>query len=232
MPGREPIRPPGLRDLLRELRLPLDVLRWLPQALRLCHRRTTYPRHVMLLPDFGASERSTAVMRLYLRRVGHVVVDWGLGRNTGHVKRLLRDLTARVQHEVQAAGGPIVLVGWSLGGYLAREVAPDHPAWIRKVVTLGSPVIGGPCFTAAARWYQAQGVDLGRLESDVAQRFATPLQVPVAALWSRRDGIVAWRACVDRWSPNVRDIEVAETHLGCGFAPAVLALVADELECD
>lgn len=232
MPGREPIRPPGTRELLNELRLPLDVLRWLPQALRLRRRRATHPRHVMLLPGFGASERSMSVLRVYLRRLGHEVVDWGLGRNTGRVGRLLPTLKLRVEQEVQAAGGPIVLVGWSLGGYVARELARDHPEWIRKVVTLGSPVVGGPRFTAVARWYKAQGLDLGRLENDVAQRYARPLRVPVTAVWSRRDGIVAWRACVDRWSPHVRDVEVSETHLGMGFAPAVLTVVADELERD
>jgi len=217
---------------LRELQLPLDALRWLPQALRLRRRHTTRPRHVMLLPGFGADERSMAVLRLYLRRVGHVVADWGQGRNTGRLGRLLPALKARVQEQVLAAGEPIVLVGWSLGGYLAREIARDHPQWVRKVVTLGSPVVGGPRYTAVSLWYRLRGHDLRRVEDQVAGRYATPLRVPVAAIWSRRDGVVAWRACVDRWSPHVRDIEVSETHLGLAFAPSVLAVVADEVERD
>ena len=63
-----------------------------------------------------------------------------------------------------------------------------------------------------------------------ANRYATPLRVPVTAIYSKRDGIVAWRACIDRWSPQVRHIEVSETHIGLGFAPRVLGLVADEIE--
>jgi len=64
----------------------------------------------------------------------------------------------------------------------------------------------------------------------VADRYATPLRVPVTAIYSKRDGIVAWQACIDRWSPNVRHIEVSETHVGLGFSPRVLAIVADEVD--
>lgn len=231
-PERAALRPPGTRDLLRELRLPLDALRWLPQALRLRRRPAVRPRHVMLLPGFGADDTAMAVLRLYLQRLGHQVVGWGQGRNSGRVGRLLPRLTERVEQQVQAAGEPIVLVGWSLGGFLAREIARDHPEWVRKVVTLGSPVVGGPRYTAVGLWYRLRGLDLRRIETDVAARYRKPLQVPVTAVWSRRDGIVAWRACIDRWSPRVRDVEVSETHLALPLAPAVLAVVADELERD
>jgi pimeloyl-ACP methyl ester carboxylesterase len=123
-----------------------------------------------------------------------------------------------------------VLVGWSLGGYIAREYAREHPREVRRVVTLGSPVIGGPRYTATAEWYRSQGHDLGEIERAIADRYATPLRVPVTAIYSKRDGIVAWRACIDRWSPDVRHIEVSETHVGLGFAPRVLAIVAEEVE--
>ena len=62
------------------------------------------------------------------------------------------------------------------------------------------------------------------------QRYATPLRVPVTAIYSQRDGIVAWQACLDRWSPEVRHVVVDETHLGLVLSPHVLSLVADELE--
>ena len=68
------------------------------------------------------------------------------------------------------------------------------------------------------------------MERAVADRYSTPLRVPVAAIYSRRDGIVAWQACIDHWSPQVRHIEVNETHIGLGFAPNVLAIVAAEVE--
>jgi hypothetical protein len=100
---------------------------------------------------------------------------------------------------------------------------------VRKVITLGTPVIGGPRYTATARRYRAQGHDLDELERAVTSRYATPLKPPVTALYSKRDGIVAWQACIDRWSPNVRHVEVAETHVGLVLSPRALAIVADEV---
>jgi len=225
----EPITPPGRFDVLQELRLPVDVLRWAPSWLAMKFRRATEPRTVILLPGFGAGPRSMRVMESFLLRRGHRVRDWGLGLNTGDARMLRGQLKRVVEESIAAHGEPVVLVGWSLGGYIAREYAREHPAGIGRIITLGSPVIGGPRYTATAGWYRSQGHDLAEIERAVAQRYATPLRVPVTAIYSRRDGIVAWRACIDRWSPDVHHIEVSETHIGLGFAPRVLAIVAGEL---
>jgi pimeloyl-ACP methyl ester carboxylesterase len=226
----EKFAPPGRFDALQELRLPLDMLRWAPSWLTLNARRASQPRTAILLPGFSAGPRSMRVMEAYLRRCGHRVRDWGLGRNTGQAKILRAGLAQVVRQSVAQHGEAVVLVGWSLGGYIAREYAREHPQEIRKVVTLGSPVIGGPRYTATATWYRANGHDLDEIERAIADRYATPLRVPVAAIYSRRDGVVAWQACIDHWSPHVRHIEVSETHVGLGFAPRVLAIVAEEIE--
>lgn len=226
----DPIAPPGLFGTLHELRLPLDTLRWAPQCLSLARRRAALPQTVLLLPGFGAGARSMAPLAAYLRALGHRTHHWGLGRNSGDVPALLSAVRLRILELAQQAGQPVVLVGWSLGGYLAREAARDEPDAVHKVVTLGSPVIGGPRFTAVSAWYRARGHDLDQIEQQVAERYATPLRVPVAALYSKRDGVVAWQACIDHWSPKVRHIEVNESHLGLGVAPRVLAIVAGELD--
>jgi pimeloyl-ACP methyl ester carboxylesterase len=226
----EPITPPGKLDALRELRLPIDVLRWAPSWLAMKSRRATRPRTAILLPGFGAGPGSMRVMESFLRRRGHRTRDWGLGLNTGDARQLRSKLTRIVGESLAAHGEPVVLVGWSLGGYIAREYAREHPGEVRRVITLGSPVIGGPRYTATAGWYRSQGHDLAEMERAVADRYATPLRVPVTAIYSKRDGVVAWQACIDRWSPDVRHIEVSETHVGLGFAPRVLAIVADEVE--
>lgn len=226
----EPITPPGSGAALQELRLPLDVLRWAPAWLATKPRRAVHPRTVILLPGFGAGPVSMRVMESWLRRCGHRVRDWGLGRNTGEVKWQRAELVRIVEDAIARHHEPVVLVGWSLGGYIAREYARTHPSHVRKVITLGSPVVGGPRYTATARWYRSQGFDLEELERAVAARYETPLRVPVTAIYSKRDGIVAWRACIDRWSPDVRHVEVSETHVGLGFSPRVLALVADEID--
>jgi pimeloyl-ACP methyl ester carboxylesterase len=226
----EPIAPPGRLDALQELRLPIDVLRWAPAWLAMRTRLTAQPRTVILLPGFGAGPRSMRIMEAFLRRRGHRARDWGLGQNTGDARQLRARLRQVVEESIGAHGESVVLVGWSLGGYIAREYAREHVDEVRRVVTLGSPVIGGPRYTATAAWYRSQGHDLDEIERTIAARYATPLRVPVTAIYSRRDGVVAWRACIDRWSPNVRHVEVSETHVGLGFAPRVLAIVADEIE--
>jgi len=226
----EPITPPGMLDALQELRLPMDVLRWAPSWLAMKSGRAAEPRTAILLPGFGAGPRAMRVMESFLRRRGHRVRDWGLGVNTGDARKLRARLEPVVEESIATHGEPVVFVGWSLGGYIAREYAREHPDEVRKVVTLGSPVIGGPRYTATAERYRTQGHDLLEIERTVAQRYEIPLRVPVAAIYSKRDGVVAWRACIDQWSPNVRHIEVNETHIGLAFSPRVLAIVADEIE--
>lgn len=228
----EPITPPGRLDALQELRLPLDVLRWGPSWLATKARRSARPRTAILLPGFRAGPRSMRIMESFLRRRAHRVRDWGLGQNTGDARQLRSRLEPIVAQAIARDDEPVVLVGWSLGGYIAREYAREHPDQVRKVVTLGTPVIGGPRYTATAAWYRANGHDLEQMERAVADRYAAPLRVPVTAIYSKRDGVVAWRACIDNWSPNVRHVEVSETHVGLGFAPRVLAIVAEELERD
>jgi pimeloyl-ACP methyl ester carboxylesterase len=229
------IAAPGVWGSMQELRLPLDAARWVAQWWALGRRQLHQPRPaeqkqtVMLLPGFGAGPRSMVLLAKVLRQQGHQVVDWGIGRNTGQALQMLGDLSPRLAALSAAQGQPVVLVGWSLGGYLARELARDAPQHVRKVITLGSPVVGGPSFTAVAPWYRARGYDLKLMAQQVAARFNTPLRVPVVAIYSKRDGVVSWQACIDHWSPQVQHQEVRETHLGLGFAPQVLALVAAQV---
>lgn len=226
----EPIRTPGPRDLLRELRLPVDALRWVPDLVSTRPRRARRPASVVLLPGFGTGPRAMHVLEVYLRGCGRRVRDWGLGHNTGEAQRLRDALEPVVRALVDRHGEPATLVGWSLGGFIAREYARERPDEVRAVVTLGTPVIGGPRYTATARRYQAQGHDLDELERVVMQRYEKPLEVPVTAIYSKRDGIVAWQACIDRWSPRVRHVEVDETHLGLVFSPRVRGLVAEAID--
>ena len=119
------------------------------------------------------------------------------------------------------------LVGWSLGGYLAREVARERPDLVERVLTLGAPVVGGPTYTASAPMYARRGFDLAEIGAAVLVREARPIEVPVLAIYSRSDGIVAWRACIDRFdSPRVEHHEVRSSHLGLVRSPAVFRRIA------
>jgi len=184
---------------------------------------------VMVLPGFGADDVSTFALRAYLRAMGYAAIGWGLGRNDGDVPRLMDQVATRVLELTERERAPLRLIGWSLGGYLAREAARDLPDRVARVVTLGSPVVGGPKYTAVARLFRTEPGALDLIETLVDQRYAIPLTVPVTAIYSKRDGVVAWQACIDERSPAVEHIEVRTTHIGLGFAPEVYEIVARRL---
>ena len=184
---------------------------------------------VMLLPGFGTGDAAMALLRRYLGWLGHDARGWGLGMNTGNVARLLPRIVERVGGLARETGRPVRLVGWSLGGYLAREAARDAPDAVDRVVTLGAPVVGGPKYTLTARTYRERGVDLDAIEAAVDAREAVPLRRPVTAIYSRRDPVVSWQACIDERNGCVEHVEVRATHLGFVFSPQVFRLVAERL---
>jgi pimeloyl-ACP methyl ester carboxylesterase len=223
------ISPPSRIGLWRE---PFGILE-LPRLLWRAGDLSDAPRGagepVIVLPGYGASDASSFVLRSYLRLLGYAVHGWGLGRNTGDVPTLLPRVVDRLDALADRSGQAVRLVGWSLGGYLAREAARERPRAVARVVTLGSPVVGGPKYTVVGRYYSARGYDLDEIEAAVAARNRTPLTVPVTAVYSRSDGVVAWRACIDPVSGDVEHVEVTATHLGLGFSPDVYRIVADRL---
>jgi len=184
---------------------------------------------VMVLPGYGADDLSTVALRSYLRVMGYAPAGWGLGRNDGDVPRLMNEVATRVLELTERDQAPLRLIGWSLGGYLAREAARDLPDRVARVVTLGSPVVGGPKYTAVARLFQTERGALDLIEQLVDQRYSVPLTVPITAIYSKRDGVVAWQACIDERSPAVEHVEVSTTHIGLGFAPEVYEIVARRL---
>lgn len=223
------IRPPDRWAAWGEAAGLLEFPRLLVRAPALARAPRGDGAPVLVLPGFATGDAATALLRGYLSFLGHDARPWGLGRNDGDVRRLLPLLVSRVSALHRSTGRAVRLVGWSLGGYLAREISRDVPADVDRVVTLGSPVVGGPKYTLAARAYRRRGVDMEAIEAAVEAREAVPLTRPVSALYSRRDGVVAWQACVDRRNRCVEHIEVSSTHLGLAFSPDVYLLVATRL---
>jgi hypothetical protein len=184
---------------------------------------------VVTVPGFGTTNHWLWPLARYLAWLGYTVEGWGLGRNDGRLARLLPALVAGVERRAARDGAPVRLVGWSLGGYLAREVARERPDAVQRVITFGAPVVGGPKYTATAAYYRRHGHDLDELEDRVRARQQRPLRVPVTAIYSKRDGVVAWQACIDRADTVTDHVEVPATHLGMGFSPEVFEIVADRL---
>lgn len=183
---------------------------------------------VLVFPGFGAGDSSTSALRRYLTWLGYDAAGWDVGRNDGDVMALIDTLTQRTQIEARERGEKVTLIGWSLGGYLAREVARELPDAVQQVITLGSPIIGGPKYTQVAAAFGDNDM-LDWIEREVEARDRIPLRVPVTAIYSKFDGVVSWQACIDHKSADVEHIEVRTTHIGLGFSPDVYRIIANRL---
>jgi len=188
---------------------------------------------VLVLPGFTASDRSTAVLRQYLDTLGYTTFTWDLGRNLGprSVGREGQHLQARLRAIHDQSGQKISLVGWSLGGVMARRLARHTPEAVRRVISLGSPFTGNPRATNVWRLYE--GLSGERLDDEAALRRLredeAALPVPATAIYSRSDGIVAWQNCMEPDGEATENIEVYGSHCGLPYNPAVLFAVADRL---
>ncbi len=184
---------------------------------------------VLALPGFLASDLSMAPMRRYLRELGYDAQAWRMGRNTGGIARMRPALLNRLNAIHDAGGRKVSLVGWSLGGIYARDLALQAPDKIRSVITLGSPFAGDVRATNARRLYEALSGEKIE-ESSELQAIAGELPVPVTSIYSRGDGVVNWRTCLVRPSDTAENIEVhLASHTGLSVNPAVLWAIADRL---
>jgi pimeloyl-ACP methyl ester carboxylesterase len=183
---------------------------------------------VLLIPGWKAPEATMAPLRRYLAWLGHDARHWGLGRNRGRPEADTARLMERVAALAAGGGRPVALVGWSLGGAIARETARLLPGSVSQVITYGSPAVGGPSHTVGApRWGLDECARISRRLA--ALDAASPVKVPITAIFSRVDEIVSWPACIDRLSPRVRHFEVWSTHVGLGIDPAVWTVIARRL---
>lgn len=180
------------------------------------------------LPGWKAPEFTTAPLRGYLGRLGHDARSWGLGINHGDVEARRDDMIVSVRKLAEASGRPVNLLGWSLGGVVAREVARSVPESVHRVVMYGSPVVGGPAHTAGVGAYPVEEVE--RIRELQAHMDATdPVATPITAIFTRNDTVVDWRACIDRSSLDVTTVEVDSTHVGLGIDPDVWLTIAQAL---
>jgi pimeloyl-ACP methyl ester carboxylesterase len=234
MPDNTPLpsaSPPSRLSTALEIRAAGEWLGLLPRLHRLRNAPRGDGRPVMLLPGYRASERSMRPLRRFLDALGYDTYDWGIGRNVGDVRGNTDHVGERVK-ELTAAldDSPVTLIGWSLGGVVAREVARLYEPEVREVITLGTPIIGGPKYTFVGRRYASRyGLDLDRFEREVHARNSAGVRQPVTSIYSKTDGIVGWRASVDVYNCQARNIEVRGSHLGLGVNPAVWRHIADTL---
>lgn len=162
---------------------------------------------VLVLPGFSAGDRSTSALRSLLKDLGYRTYGWGLGPNMGATNRVRDGLVRRLDHAFQRRREPVSIIGWSLGGIYARELARARPGQVRQVITLGSPI--------------------HMVENEAPSGQA--LTVPTTSVYSRTDGVVSWQASLIRRTDLSENVRVVGSHCGLGHNPAVIMVIANRL---
>jgi pimeloyl-ACP methyl ester carboxylesterase len=218
---------PQLSRLLGEAQALLEPFRRPRRKLDIA--ASANPQMVMILPGFATHPVRMRYLAQALEAAGHRTKRWGLGFNWGADEERFELLEARLADLHARHGRPVVLLGWSLGGLFARELAKRQPHRVAKVITMGSPFSGSPRANNVWRAYQfitGHSVDAPPVAADLA---AKP-PVETVALWSANDGAIAPRCAAGRPGERDRAIAVRCTHIGFTYDPQVIAALLAELE--
>ncbi len=157
---------------------------------------------VILVPGYGGTSASMAPLQGYLHALGYNAHAWGLGRNRADFDVIVPGVTNLVELLAEKYRRRVHLIGWSLGGVVSRAAARRRPNLVAQIISYGSPIL---------------------------DRNSSPLQTPITAIYSRRDGVVGWRECIDFVSPRAENIEVRSAHFGMGIDPDVWRIVTQRL---
>jgi pimeloyl-ACP methyl ester carboxylesterase len=188
---------------------------------------------VVIFPGLASDRRATRPLKSFCDKLGYRAYDWGRGFNTGpqgDAAKWLDELAQHVEALTAAHHQRVSLVGWSLGGIYAREVAKLLGSRVRQVVTIGTPFAGSAAQTNAGLVYRLLNGSKPALDATMAERLAAAPNVPTSSIYSRSDGVVAWQTCIQRGDArHTENIEVSGSHCGMGWNPAVLGVLADRL---
>jgi pimeloyl-ACP methyl ester carboxylesterase len=183
---------------------------------------------VLVFPGLAAGDLTTAALRAYLTKRGYAVYGWERGLNLGPRPGVIEGNLRRVRELAERHGRTVSLLGWSLGGVYAREIAKEIPEVVRGVLTLGTPFTGHPRATNAWRLY-ALAAGHQPQHHPRREHLHIPPPRPTTSIYSKSDGVVAWQCSINAPHPHTENIEVYASHLGLGMNPAALYAIADRL---
>jgi pimeloyl-ACP methyl ester carboxylesterase len=216
--------------MLAEARSVMEAAALIPAAPFLLTAPKGDGHHVIVVPPFGAGDAFATVLRTYLGTRGYVAHKWarreilGLHQLVTVAVQRLREVCA------QANGNKVSLVGHSLGGIYAREIARSAPEMVRCVITVGSPFAGDMKANYVWPMYEAMtGTRVDSIPTSFLEQMNEPPPVPSTAMFSRTDGVASWWCCVDDAHPESENIEVPGSHIGLLHNPLVFYVVADRL---
>lgn len=188
---------------------------------------------VIIFPGLAADGSTVAPMRKHLDKLGYSAMDWGRGFNrgpSGNVDAWLAELAADVQNMLKPYDQKATLIGWSLGGFYAREVGKLLAPQLRQVITIGTPFNAAADHTHVGWVFKLLNGAAPAYDPELTARLRTAPPLPTTSIYSKSDGIVAWQTCRhENPSEQVLDIEVDGSHCGMGWNPAVLGIVAERL---
>ncbi len=185
---------------------------------------------VLVFPGLLGDDVSTRALRTVLRRLDYRVHGWGLGRNIGPTAACVAGMRDKIDYLNDRYGRPVSLIGWSLGGIFARDLARRSPDAVRQVITLGSPFrMTRQSQTRASRVFQRFAHLHVEHRTFPLENSADPLPVPATSIYSQFDGIVHWQTCLDTPGERCENIAVMASHLGLGHHPASIWAITDRL---
>ena len=231
--------PPALLNTLTEIPralVELGSLHALMPSLSMLRRGDEHP--TLLIPGFMAGDGSLGMLKRYLRYLRYSPETWGFGRNTGHPEHLFDHLPEKLAEMAEKWGEPVSLIGQSLGGVFARELAREFPQYVRQVITMGSPFgVRNSAVTmrALSHLYEASsGKTIDDMVAIMRDRntHESP-DVPVTAIYSKGDGVVHWSSCMETDEDHhTQNIRVPGSHCGMAFNGAIYYIIADRLSQD
>lgn len=187
---------------------------------------------VLVIPGFMSSDLATSPLRNFLNKIGYQSYGWELGRNYGAIK-YVRQLLDRVEDiKEQHEGEAVSIIGWSLGGVYAREIAKERPDLVRQVITLGSPFTGLKKSNNVSWLYRIinRGRSVKEIQGNMMDKMSVTPPVPTTAIFSKGDGMVSWQYCMElKETELAQNIQVNGSHLGLGHNPTVFPIIADRL---
>jgi len=221
--------PPALIWQLLEGRavLELGAMAWLYPLLRQAPMGDGHP--VLVLPGFLANGSSTFPLRQFLKSLGYAAHRWKLGRNLGGVGEKEERLLARLRELRLRYGRKVSVIGWSLGGLYARELAWLAPDDVRLVITLGTPFRSHKGTAVTLLYEDVSGQREAHMDPALLARLSRPPPVPSTSIYTRTDGVVHWRCSLEHPTPRTENIRVHGSHCGLGHNPMALWAIADRL---
>lgn len=227
-PTRELTKAPNPLLMAFEARAPIEGMAGLASAalLRRAPKGDGHP--VLVLPPFGAADQFTYPLRRFLSGQNYEVSAWGHPEVLG-LHRLVHVAAERLQQVHAETGRAVTLIGHSLGGVYAREVARFAPEHCRAVVTMGSPINDMKANYVWPMFEAASGTKVASIPAEFAEIMGQAPAVPTTSIFSKTDGVVAWRSCIDHTDGDVENVEVVSSHVGLPGNPWALHVVADRL---